>query len=116
MVASVAAFIAVPGAPSYSASKSAADAWTVATAGPLARQGIVMCSVCPGFVRSGITEKITLPMPGIMDADRAARIILNGVAKGRRRIAFPWWVAALTRLVGLLPPKLMSAGLPKAPS
>jgi NAD(P)-dependent dehydrogenase (short-subunit alcohol dehydrogenase family) len=116
VVASVGAFIAYPTAPSYSASKAAVDAWTVASAASLLRQGIVICSVCPGFVRSGITEKINLPMPGLMEADHAARVILNGVAKGRRRIAFPWWVATLTRLVGLLPPRLLSVGLPKDPA
>jgi short-subunit dehydrogenase len=115
VIASVGAFIAYPTAPSYSASKAAVDAWTVASAASLRRQGIVMCSVCPGFVRSAITAAIDLPMPGLMDADRAARLILSGVAKDRRRIAFPWWVATMTRLVGLLPPRLLSVGLPRDP-
>ena len=43
------------------------------------------------------------PMPGLMPAERAAAIILEGLARGRVRIAFPWWMAALARGVGALP-------------
>jgi short-subunit dehydrogenase len=109
VVASIAAFVPGPGAPAYCASKAAVDAWTVAAAHGARRQGIGLTSVCPGYVRSHMTAGNRFPMPGLMDADRAARIILNGVAAGRVRVSFPWWIAAAARLVGLLPPRLMSA-------
>jgi hypothetical protein len=48
-------------------------------------------------------------MPGLMDADRAAHIILRGVAAGRVRVAFPWWLAAVARFADLLPPRLFAA-------
>jgi NAD(P)-dependent dehydrogenase (short-subunit alcohol dehydrogenase family) len=115
VVASIAAFVPAPGAPAYCAAKAAADAWTVATAPTARRLGVLLTSVCPGYVRTAMTAANRFPMPGLMDADRAARIILRGIAAGRRRVVFPWWVAAAARLVGLLPPRLSGALLGRVP-
>lgn len=108
-VASLAAFLAAPGAPSYCASKAALDAWTVATAPSAARRGVRLTSACPGYIRTAMTADNPFPMPGLMEADRAARIILTAVAKGRRRVAFPWFMFAAARLLGLLPPRIIAA-------
>lgn len=108
-VASIAAFVAAPGAPSYCASKAALDAFMVATAPSAERVGLRLTSVCPGYVRTAMTEANPFPMPGLMDADRAARIILAGIAKGQRRIAFPWWLAFAAQIIGRLPPRLSAA-------
>jgi short-subunit dehydrogenase len=109
VVASIAGLVAVPGSAAYCAAKAAVDAWTVATAPAARAQGVVLTSVCPGYVRSGMTEGNQFPMPGLMDADRAARIILRGVAAGRVRLAFPWWMAAAARFASLLPPRWLAA-------
>lgn len=114
-VASIAAFAPMPGAPSYCAAKAALDAWTVATATAARRAGVVLTSVCPGYIRTPMTVGNRFLMPGLMDADRAARIVLRGVAAGRRRVAFPWWVAALARLAGLLPPAVLGSLATRAP-
>jgi NADP-dependent 3-hydroxy acid dehydrogenase YdfG len=106
VVASIAAFVAAPGAAAYCASKAAADAWTVGTARTARARGIAMSSICPGYIRTAMTVRNQFPMPGLMDADRAAAIILRGMAAGRVRIAFPWWMAMAARLAGLLPPRL----------
>ncbi len=106
VVASIAAFVPAPGAPAYCASKAAADAWTVAAAQTAWRDGIQMTSLCPGYVRTAMTARNRFPMPGLMDAGRAARIMLRGIAAGRRRVVFPWWMGLAARLVGLLPPRL----------
>lgn len=114
-IASVAAFVPGPGAASYCAAKAALDRWTVATAHHAAAHGVAMTSVCPGYVRSAMTAGNRFAMPGLMDADRAATIILAGVRRGRRRVAFPWWVAGLARLVGGLPVAWSTALLSKPP-
>jgi NAD(P)-dependent dehydrogenase (short-subunit alcohol dehydrogenase family) len=107
VVASIAGFVAAPGAPSYCASKAAADAWTVATAPAARAHGVWLTSVCPGYIRTPMTAGNRFPMPGLMDAERAAGIILRGIAAGRTRVAFPWWMAATAQLAGLLPPRLV---------
>jgi NAD(P)-dependent dehydrogenase (short-subunit alcohol dehydrogenase family) len=115
VIASVAAFVPGPGAATYCAAKAALDRWTIATAHTAGTHGVVMTSVCPGYVRTPMTAGNRFPMPGLMDADRAASIILAGIVKGRRRVAFPWWMAAAARLVGALPPRWSTALLAKPP-
>jgi short-subunit dehydrogenase len=108
-IASIAAFAPVPHAPAYCASKAAVDFWMVASApGAARRNGIALTSVCPGYVRSKMTARNRFPMPGLMDADRAAGIILRGVAAGRTRVVFPWWIGLAARASGLLPPRLLA--------
>jgi NAD(P)-dependent dehydrogenase (short-subunit alcohol dehydrogenase family) len=114
-VASIAALVPAPGAPTYCASKAAVDTWTVAAAEPAARAGILLTSLCPGYVRTAMTAHNRFPMPGLMDADRAARIMLRGIAAGRRRVAFPWWMGLAARLGGLLPPALVGRLLAGTP-
>ncbi len=109
VIASIAAFVPAPGAPTYCASKAFADAWTVATAETLSREGILLTSVCPGYVATPMTAGNRFPMPGLMSADRAARIILRGIARGRRRIVFPLWVGLAARMTGLLPARFATA-------
>lgn len=104
VIASIAAFAPGPGAATYCASKAALDRWTIATAHHARSHGVWMTSVCPGYIRTAMTSGNRFPMPGLMDADRAAQIILRGIAAGKRRVAFPWWMAGLARLVGSLPP------------
>jgi short-subunit dehydrogenase len=112
VIASIAAFVAVPGSPAYCASKAAIDTWTVASARAARQAGVHLTSVCPGYIRTAMTARNNFPMPGLMDADRAAAIILRGVGAGRIRLAFPWWMAALARFGGLLPPWLLGRLLP----
>jgi short-subunit dehydrogenase len=119
VIASIAAFVPGPNAATYCASKAALDRWTTATAHHAARHGVAMTSVCPGYIRTAMTANNRFPMPGLMDADRAAQIILRAVLAGRRRVAFPWWMAGLARAVGALPPswsaRILAAPPGKAP-
>lgn len=104
VVASIAAFVAGSSAAAYCASKAAVDSWTVATALALRREKVALTSVCPGYIRTPMTADILGPKPGLMEADRAARIILRGVAAARIRMVFPWWMGVAARLGGLIPP------------
>ncbi|MPY74526.1 MAG: SDR family NAD(P)-dependent oxidoreductase [Alphaproteobacteria bacterium] len=82
LMSSAASFRGMPGAPAYSASKAAVRAYGEALRGALAPSGIRVSVICPGFVRSRITEANPFPMPLLMDADRAARIICRGSRSG----------------------------------
>lgn len=103
VVASLAAFAPPIGAPSYCAAKAAADAWTIGTAPAAWRQGIRLTSLCPGFVATPMTAVNSFPMPGMMSAERAAAIMLAGIARGRRRVTFPLSTRLLTATSRLVP-------------
>ena len=116
VVSSLAAFRGYPSAPAYSASKAAIRVYGEALRGALAADGINVTVVCPGYIRSRMTAANDFPMPMLMDADRAARIIRRGLAKNRARIAFPWPVYAVAWMLGALPPwltDLLMVRLPK---
>ncbi|MFC1672915.1 SDR family NAD(P)-dependent oxidoreductase [Pseudomonadota bacterium] len=104
ITSSMAGITPMPGAPAYSASKVAVKAYAEALHGALKPQGITVSAICPGFVRSRITDKNDFPMPLFMEADKAAMIIRKGLAKGRISVIFPWRVAATVWLLSILPP------------
>lgn len=103
IMSSLAGFRGMPGAAAYSASKAAVRAYGEALRGTLASSGIRVSVICPGFVRSRMTARNRFPMPFLMDADRAARIIRRGLRRNQARIAFPLRLYTLARLFDLLP-------------
>ncbi|MBR6733059.1 MAG: SDR family NAD(P)-dependent oxidoreductase [Kiritimatiellae bacterium] len=103
LTASIAGYAPLASCPSYSASKAAVKTWGLANRRPLSREGICMNVVCPGFVRSRITDMNTCPMPFFMEADRAARIILDRVDRNVGLIAFPWPMRLASWLLSICP-------------
>lgn len=108
VVASLAAFVAAPGAPAYCATKAAVQRWAEALDATERQRGIRLHAVCPGYVRTPMTARNAFPMPFLMDAEEAARRTLDGIARGRVRVAYPWPTYAMARLAGALPPALRS--------
>ncbi|WP_376095989.1 SDR family NAD(P)-dependent oxidoreductase [Roseomonas sp. CCTCC AB2023176] len=102
-IASIAAFLASPGAPAYCASKAALQRWIEASEPVLRREGVRLHAVCPGFVRTPMTARNRFPMPFLMEAEEAARRTLAGIAAGRVRIVFPRATYAAARAAGLVP-------------
>lgn len=104
ITSSLASFRGFPGAPAYCASKAAERVWGEALRGELHRHGIAVSVICPGYIRTRMTEKNRFPMPLLMDAARAAEIVKRGLARDKARISFPWRLAALMWLLAALPP------------
>jgi len=107
-IASIAAFLASPGAPAYSASKAALQRWTEATDATARREGLHLHAICPGFIRTPMTAPNTFPMPFLMEPERAARLTLRGIERGRARVVFPRALYAAARLTGALPVSWLS--------
>ena len=106
ITSSIAGYGPLPACPSYSATKSCMKTWALALRGMLAPEGIEVCAICPGFVRSRITDRNTCPMPFFMEADRAARIILARADRNIGLIAFPWPMRLATWMLSILPFRL----------
>ena len=106
IVSSLAGFRGLPGAMAYSASKAAARTWGEGLRGNLRRRGVGVSVVCPGFIRTPMTDINEYRMPFLMEPDRAARIIARGLARNKARIAFPWPMYAIAWVLAALPPAL----------
>jgi short-subunit dehydrogenase len=104
IMSSLASFRGFPGAPAYCASKASVRVWGEALRGMLHGQGLCVTVICPGYVKSRMTAVNDFPMPLLMEAERAARIIRRGLAANRARIVFPRRLFAAVWLLGLLPP------------
>lgn len=116
IIASIAGLLAMPGAVPYSATKHFARAYAEELRGRLAPEGVRVSAVCPGFVVSRMTARNKFPMPFLMDTDKAAEIIVRGLAVNKGRIVFPWQMLAMVRLLGLLPYPLLDRLLRRAPA
>jgi short-subunit dehydrogenase len=115
LMSSLAGFRGFPGAPAYCASKAMVRVWGEALRPDLARKGVEVSVICPGYVVSRMTAANDFPMPMLMTAERAAGIIKRGLARNKARIAFPWPMYALTRLVAALPPGIIDPLLARLP-
>jgi NADP-dependent 3-hydroxy acid dehydrogenase YdfG len=115
IVASIAGLLAMPGAVPYSATKHFARAYAEELRGRLAGENIRVSAICPGFVTTRMTARNKFPMPFLMDEQRAAHIIRDGLARNQGRIAFPWPMLAMVRLLGLLPYPMLDWILSRAP-
>jgi short-subunit dehydrogenase len=103
IVSSIAGYQGLASTPAYSASKAAVKAYGEALRGFLEPDGLEISVICPGFVVSRITDRNDFPMPFLMQADRAARIIARGLARNKGRITFPWPMVIAARLLVNLP-------------
>lgn len=103
IVSSIAGYHGLATCPAYSATKACVKAWGEALRVKLNPLGINVSVICPGFVRSRITDKNTCPMPYFMEGDVAAQIIAKGLEKNKGIIAFPWQLRFATWFVSILP-------------
>lgn len=103
IMASVAGFRGFPSAPAYCGSKAAVRVWGEGLRGMAHGHGVEVNVICPGYVRSRMTARNDFPMPFLMDADKAARIIARCLARNKGRIVFPLRLYVMLRLVNALP-------------
>ena len=115
LMSSLASFRGFPGAPAYCASKAAVRVWGEGLRPLLAAEGIGVSVICPGFVTSRMTEANAFPMPFLMDSGRAARIIAEGLAANRARIAFPLPMRLASWMLAALPPGLTDPAMGRLP-
>lgn len=106
IMSSIAGYRGWPGAPAYCASKAAVKTYGESLRIEAARHGVRVNVICPGFVKSPMTDVNQFPMPFLMSAQKAAGIIQRGLRKNRGRIAFPlpmvvvaWFFASLPEII-----------------
>jgi short-subunit dehydrogenase len=80
----------------------------------VARHGVTVTTVCPGFVRTELTEGNAFPMPFMIEADQAARSICDGLERGQMEIVFPLPMAVLMKTARLLPVRVWAAVMGRA--
>ncbi|MGY6164146.1 SDR family NAD(P)-dependent oxidoreductase [Paraburkholderia strydomiana] len=103
MVGSLAGLRGMAISPAYCASKAAIKAYGDSVPPLLARDGVVLSVILPGFVKTAMSDVFPGEKPFMWSAERAAIHIRRKLSTGRAEIAFPWLLALGTRLLALLP-------------
>jgi short-subunit dehydrogenase len=113
-VSSVAGFRGLPGSSGYGPSKAAQINFLESLRTDLRDTNVFVQTVSPGFVKTPMTDVNTFPMPFIINAERAAKIIVKGIEKESAEIIFPTPMAIAMKLSRLVPasiwPKLFKKG------
>jgi NAD(P)-dependent dehydrogenase (short-subunit alcohol dehydrogenase family) len=93
----------LPGSAAYTSSKIAVSHLLEAARIELKPLGIRVVTIKPGFVRTNMTAHHTFKMPFIIDPDIAAKVIANGIARGKNRVYFPKIIAFGAYIARALP-------------
>ncbi|WP_084169886.1 SDR family NAD(P)-dependent oxidoreductase [Paraburkholderia ferrariae] len=109
LISSIAALRGMAISPAYCASKAALKAWGDSVRPLLARDGIRLSVILPGFIKTAMSDAFPGERKLLWSAEKAAHHIRRGLAARRAEIAFPGLLAFGTRLLPLLPPSIADA-------
>ncbi len=110
-VSSAAAYKGLPGESGYCASKAAVNVFMEGLRIHLRDRGIHVTTICPGFVRTPMTEVNKFKMPWLMGPDEAARRITRALARKKKEYTFPWQMAVLMKVTRWLPDWLVARNM-----
>lgn len=102
-VTSLSTYAAFPRAEAYGASKAALRYFLEALRTDIAREGITVTIISPGFVETPLTAQNDFPMPTMIGADAAAREIARAMQTRPLEHAFPFLLVQLLRLARACP-------------
>ena len=104
IMSSIASFTAPAYFGGYAASKVAVrrlgDTWRTT----LKKHNVRVTTICPGYIKSEMTDVNEFKMPFLMDTDVAAKKMVNAIKAGKKTYILPWqWrpVIALSRFFGM---------------
>lgn len=107
----------LPQGQAYSASKAAIRNLFQGLNIELASEKIAVSWICPGFVKTPLTDKNNFDMPFRIEVEEAARIILKQLSQKKTEIHFPKRFTWFLRMISLLPaswqPGLLKGTVPQ---
>jgi short-subunit dehydrogenase len=107
-VSSIAAYKGLPGESAYTASKAAVNTYLEGLRIQLRDHNIAVTTICPGFVKTPMTEVNDFHMPFLLEADDAARRIVGALRRRKKVFNFPWRMSLLMKLTAWLPDWLIA--------
>ncbi len=102
-VSSIAGYRGLPGSGGYCASKAAAISLLESLRIELRPKGIAVTTICPGFVKTPLTESNDFDMPFLLELEEACRLMHQAIRKQKTEFAFPWQLATAVKLGRYVP-------------
>jgi short-subunit dehydrogenase len=109
LVGSITESFPLPMAPTYAATKAGLKMFAEALGIRMARHGVKVTLVSPGFIDTPMSRKVIEPKPFLISADAAAATIVRKIEAGARTIVVPWQFAVIRGFANLLPRALLRA-------
>ena len=104
IISSVAGYRGLPAAGAYCASKSALTSFTESLHFEMKRKNVRVSLICPGFIKTPMTDQNDFPMPMIKSPEFAADQIYNGlIKKSGFEIHFPKVFTFFMKFLRILP-------------
>ena len=104
IISSVAGYRGLPAAGAYCASKSALISFAESLYFDMIRKNVKVSVICPGFIKTPMTDQNEFPMPMIKSAEYAAdKIYLGILKKSGFEIHFPKTFTFLMKIIQILP-------------
>ncbi len=116
VVASVAGYRGLPTSAAYGATKAALINMCEALKPELAREGVRLSLINPGFVKTPLTDKNEFHMPFLVSAEAAAATIYRGLQSHKFETVFPWPLGLIMKTLRLLPYRLFFALTSRIPA
>jgi short-subunit dehydrogenase len=110
-IASVAGIRGMPGHGAYCGSKAAVINYCESLRGELRGSGVQVVTICPGYVKTPMTEQNSYPMPFLMEAVDFAQKSLQKIEAGSSYSVIPWQMGVAAKLLRLLPNTLFDKAL-----
>ena len=105
-VGSSVTYLPLPRSEAYGASKAAIAYLLDTLRIDLYPEHITVSHVCPGFVKTPLTEKNDFPMPFRVTTEQASRAIRKGIKQRKAEIHFPKRFTYILKTLSLLPSRL----------
>jgi short-subunit dehydrogenase len=102
-MSSTAAYLGFPRSEAYGATKAAILNLFRALKVSLSPYNINVSTICPGFVKTELTDKNDFPMPCLISAQQASKEILKGIAANKHEIHFPKRFSYTLKALALMP-------------
>ncbi len=103
IMSSIAGWIGLPKAGAYGPTKSALKSFAQSARYDLEKYNIKVKVCSPGFVKTKATEINSFYMPGLMEPEEAAKIILKNINSSKFEISFPLIFSCLMKLLSIIP-------------
>ena len=110
-IASVAGIRGMPGHGAYCASKAAVITYCESLRGEMRGSGVQVVTICPGYVRTPMTQGNNYPMPFLMEAEDFATACLRKIEAGSSYSVIPWQMGIVAKILRLLPNALFDKAL-----
>jgi short-subunit dehydrogenase len=114
-IASVAGIRGLPGAGAYSASKAAVISYCESLRVELGPEKIKVVTIAPGYIDTAMTQVNDYKMPFLMPAEQFAKQAVQKIQAGTSYCVIPWQMAAVAKVLRVLPNTLYDYFFTNAP-